>query len=331
MKDYKKPHEILNKITLGWNLGNHLDAHDKKYIIGTNNNKSVEKIVNLWHNPIFNLQCFDELKRHGINCVRIPVTWSNFIIIKNNKLSIRKDVFNYLNELISYGISKEFIIILDMHHDDQTWLKIATTNQEFKKVKLQYIELWKTIANEFKDYDENLIFEGMNEVVDRTDSENHDWWGKKNILFKRLNHLYKLFVKTIRNYGENNKNRTLMISTYGAQIHHHALKHFKMVKDKNTIVDMHYYTRHNTIQHFEEKFAPTFKYLTTKNIPIILGEIGTKKDCLTDFNIIETYLNFAKQHNIKCVLWDNGSSRSFINRETAQLSHKELVAYIKTQ
>ena len=62
MKDYSKAHAILNKISLGWNLGNYLDAHDKKYVIGTNKNKSIKEVVNLWNNPIFNLKCFDTLK-----------------------------------------------------------------------------------------------------------------------------------------------------------------------------------------------------------------------------------------------------------------------------
>lgn len=236
MKKYTQAHKILNKINIGWNLGNHLDAHNKKYVIGTNGAQTVEQVVNLWKNPKFNLKCFNTFSEHGINCVRIPVTWSNFVSIENNKISISKEIFNYLKEIINYGLSKNFVVILDMHHDDQTWLNIAGTNKEFKKVKNQYVSLWEIIAFEFKDYNENLIFEGMNEVIDRSNKEEYDWWGHKQFLFKRLKVLYKLFIKSVRKFSQNNKERTLMISTYGAQIHHNALKNFKMVKDNNTML-----------------------------------------------------------------------------------------------
>lgn len=329
MKDYSKANNILNKINLGWNLGNYLDAHDKQYIIGTSNNKSVDEITALWGNETFNLKCFDELKKYGINCVRIPVTWCNFITIKNKKVSISAELINHLKEIINYGISKDFIIILDMHHDDQTWLKVACSKKEFKQVRNQYKNIWKNIAFEFKDFNENLIFEGMNEVIDRSNPEKFDWWGHNQLHYKRLNSLYNLFVKSVRKFSLENKKRTLMLSTYGAQIHTQALKRFKMVRDKNTIVDLHHYTRLNTIKHLEEQFMSVFQYLTSKNIPIVLGEIGAKKDCFEDFSIIENYLNFAKSHNLKCILWDNGSSRTFINRQTAKLTHNKLKIYLK--
>ena len=80
MKNYNNAFGILNKINLGWNLGNYLDATDREYKIGYSSNKTVEEVVKLWNNPIFNLQCIDRLKDLGINCIRIPVTWCNFII-----------------------------------------------------------------------------------------------------------------------------------------------------------------------------------------------------------------------------------------------------------
>ncbi len=251
---------------------------------------------------------------------RVPVTWYNFVKIENNNLSISLEIINYLKEFINFALKKDFVIIIDMHHDDHTWLNIAGTEKEFKKVKLQYKHIWEIVAREFKNYNENLIFEGMNEIIDRSDSNHSDWWGHNKILFKRLNILYKTFVKTVRKFSMLNKKRTLMISTYGAQIHHNALKHFKMVKDKNIIVDLHHYSIKKDNSYFIEKFEPTFKYLINKNIPIFLGEVGVKKEFIQDFDYIKNYLEFLNLHHIKFALWDNGSDRSFINRETAKFS-----------
>lgn len=321
MKYYSKAHAILNKINLGWNLGNYLDAHDKKYVIGTNKNKSIKEVVNLWNNQIFNLKCFDTLKKHGINCVRIPVTWYNFILIKKNKISISKEVFDHLKEIINYALLNDFIIVLDMHHDDQTWLSVSGTNKEFDRVKKQYEKIWKIIAYEFKDYDKRLIFEGMNEIIDRSNPEKYDWWGHDKTFFKRLYVLYKLFIKSVRRFSKNNKFRTLMISTYGAQIHRHALKYFKMCKDSNIIVDLHYYSKHISVEDLENDFAQTFEYLKKKDIPFFMGEIGMKKELIDNKSAFKTYISFLNSHKIKYALWDNGSSRKFIDRETAQFIH----------
>ena len=329
MKNFQKAHSVLSKINLGWNLGNYLDATDRKYKIGDNSNKSVAEVVNLWHNPTFNLSCIDTFISLGVNCIRIPVTWCNFIINENNNISISKEVVKHLKNIIDYAINKNLYVILDMHHDDHNWLTVACSNKEFKVIKEHFSKIWQIIAFEFKDYGDNLIFEGMNEIVDRSNKEHHDWIGFKKIFYKRLNKLYSVFVKNVRQFSQNNKERTLMISTYGAQIHDIAIKNFKMTKDDNIILDMHFYSRHNDLEYYEKKFKYVFSKLIKKNIPVILGEIGAKKEAVQDFSILKTYLNFAKQHNIKCVLWDNGSSRSFINRETGEFTHNELKDYLK--
>lgn len=318
MKNEKQVNLILNKINLGWNLGNFLDAHDRKFHWQNSQSKTLDYVVNLWKNPIFNLGCFDALKKVNINCVRIPITWSNFINIKDNSLSLSQEFLNYIKNIIDYAIKKDFIIIIDVHHDDQTWLKVACNKKEFKTVCKNYKQLWKLIAYNFKDYNQNLIFEGMNEIIDRSDPEYYDWIGKNKLFYKRLNNLYKIFIKTARKFSQNNKQRTLMISTYGAQIHEIAIKNFSLPKDKNLIVDLHFYSKHTDIEYYQDKFKFVRNYFIDKNIPIILGEIGTKKGYEENLEIIKIYKEYTNSLNIKCVLWDNGTSRKFINRETCE-------------
>jgi len=327
---YTKAFEVLNKIYMGWNVGNYLDAHDKTYQLGTYNPKSVKQVVNLWHNPVFNLRCIDNLKSIGINCLRLPVTFCNFINLKEGVLSISNEVLDHLKNIIGYAISKDFYVILDMHHDDQTWLNIASDKKHFKEVCKLYGGIWRIVAKELKDFDNHLIFEGMNEVIDRSNAEKPDWVGKKKFLFKNLNKLYELFIKAVRNYSLNNIERTLMISTYGAQIHEIALKNFKLPKDENIIVDVHYYSKHSGAEHFESRFSYVKEYFLKKNIPIIIGECGIKKAYMSDFSILSTYLGFAKNNNLKCVLWDNGSTRRVIDRETSELTYLELLNYLKS-
>ena len=320
MRNNEKAYEILNKITMGWNLGNFLDAHDKKFDLNNAQSKSINYVVNLWHNPVFNYNCLDTLKKANINCIRIPITWCNFINIDNNVVIISTNFIEYLKEIVDKALASGFVVIIDMHHDDQTWLKVACTKKEFKRVCNIYKQLWTKISYIFKDYNENLVFEGMNEIIDRSDPEYYDWLGKKKVFFKRISKLYKVFIESVRQFSDNNKERVIMISTYGAQIHDIALKNFKYPKDDNIIVDLHFYSKHTDIEYYNRKFEYVKKYLINKNIPIILGEIGTKKGFEQNIEIIKVYKKYADSLNIKCVLWDNGKGRRFVDRTSGKLT-----------
>ena len=104
MKNKSKQPSILNKINSGWNLGNFLDSHDKSFCWENTKSKNIQNIINLWHNPIFNLKCLDTLKNKGINCIRIPITWCNFINIYKNNISISRDFISYLTKIIDSAI-----------------------------------------------------------------------------------------------------------------------------------------------------------------------------------------------------------------------------------
>ena len=140
--------------------------------------------------------------------------------------------------------------------------------------------------------------------------------------------LYKDFIKSVRKYSVHNTKRTLMISTYGAQLHEKALRYFRLPKDNNIIVDVHFYSKSNDANYYKEKFKNIKTRLIDNHIPVILGECGIKKPYIDDLTILSTYLHIAKQYNIKCVLWDNGSSRKFINRQSAEIINTEFIEYL---
>lgn len=60
--------EITSKMTIGWNLGNSLDA-----TYWTDNPTPVQSVT-AWGNPEPTQQLFDKVKSLGFNTVRIPVT-----------------------------------------------------------------------------------------------------------------------------------------------------------------------------------------------------------------------------------------------------------------
>jgi len=74
--------------------------------------------------------------------------------------------------------------------------------------------IWEQIADNFKNYNEKVIFEGLNEP--RTMYTPYKWTGGNAEERGVINEHYQTFVDTVRASGGNNDKRILMVNTYGA-------------------------------------------------------------------------------------------------------------------
>ena len=92
-------------------------------------------------------------------------------------------------------------VILNVHHENWNDPYEDSYKEASKKLK----NLWKQIANEFKDYGRRLIFEGMNEP--RWRNTNFEWNGGNSEGRSVVNKLNADFVKAVRSTGGNNKYR----------------------------------------------------------------------------------------------------------------------------
>jgi endoglucanase len=115
--------------------------------------------------------------------------------------NINSDWMIQVKEVIDLIVNSNLYCILNIYNDGNygNWLWIGMDSKD------KYFNLWKQIANEFKDYNEYLIFESMNEVYFfsyYTFSFDYD------ILFS----LNQAFVDTIRNSGGNNIERLLIVA-----------------------------------------------------------------------------------------------------------------------
>lgn len=213
--------DLVEDMGLGWNLGNALD--------GTNtwtSSPSPSDIETAWGNVVTTEAMIREVKKAGFNTVRIPVTWWDMTGAAG---TANMDSFDgtvgdaYLarvKEVVDYCIDNGMYAIINTHHDED-WEKNTAQKSKFEK-------LWKQIATYFKDYDQHLVFEGMNEVSFSTsDAMTYN----------------QAFVDTVRATGGNNATRLLICTADSNNTDKALSSSFSMPTDPANMlaVSVHYY------------------------------------------------------------------------------------------
>ena len=79
--------------------------------------------------------------------------------------------------------------------------------------KARYEKLWQQIAEEFRNYDQHLLFEAYNEMLDAQSSWN---FAQTSTAYDAINNYAQSFVNIVRATGGNNAKRNLIINDYGA-------------------------------------------------------------------------------------------------------------------
>nr|AEO51792.1 cellulase [Orpinomyces sp. LT-3] len=305
--------ELVKELTIGWSLGNTLDASCVETL---NYSKDQTASETCWGNVKTTQELYYKLSDLGFNTFRIPTTWSgHFGDAPDYKIS---DVWmKRVHEVVDYALNTGGYAILNIHHE--TWNYAFQKNLESAKKIL--VAIWKQIAAEFADYDEHLIFEGMNEP--RKVGDPAEWTGGDQEGWNFVNEMNALFVKTIRATGGNNANRHLMIPTYAASVNDGSINNFKYPNgDDKVIVSLHSYSPYNfalnngpgAISNFYDGNEIDWVMNTinssfiSKGIPVIIGEFGAmNRDNEDDRERwAEYYIKKATALGIPCVIWDNG-------------------------
>lgn len=331
--DYSKmtASEFVKNISVGWNLGNTLDAIDGE---GLSSETS-------WGNPKTTKAMIKAVKSKGFNTVRIPVSWGNHMD-KNGKID--KEWLDRVQEVVDYAYSQDMFVILNSHHD-RSWIKLDTKNEAAVTKKFKY--LWKQIAERFKNYDERLIFEGLNEP--NTEGSDYQWAGGTKSERQVLNRLLKAFAETVRAAGGKNSTRFILVTPYGASAVYESMAELE-IPDKRSIVSVHAYAPDSISLNLDSKmkkftnrgkeeidsvFSDIKKAYISKGIPVIMGEFGTmnKDNTAERVKAAKYYLQKASSCGIPCIWWDNGlyeidgTSETFalLNRDTLKWYFPDIV------
>ena len=300
------PMELVKEMKIGWNLGNTLDA------IGSGVSINSETA---WGNPRTTQEMIDTIIDQGFNVIRIPVSWGGHMS-GAPYYNVMPTWMDRVQEVVDYAYNRGVYVIVNIHHED--WHFPSEENKDAAAEQLS--ALWTAIATRFRDYDEHLIFEGMNEP--RKTGTNVEWNGGDQEGRDVVNYLDQVFVDAVRATGGNNTIRNLMVPGYAASSADAALKGIVLPQDEHLIVSVHAYSPYdfalNTagrstwdndtrdIDHLMELLDDLF---LSKGVPVIIGEFGAmnKDNEAERVQWAEYYVGKAREYGIPCIWWDNGA------------------------
>lgn len=219
--------DLMSVMGLGWNLGNQMEQSN---CMG--NWKTVTECETSAGNPVATQQTFDGLKSYGVNTVRVPVAWSNFVS-DDGTYTINEELFNRVEEVINYALNDEMYVIINIHWDGGWWGMFGAEEIDAKETPIRdeawkkYKAFWTQISERFKEYSDHLIFEGANEELSGrlNDDYQHPEKGQANQtgklakdandIYKMVNEINQTFVNIVRESGGNNAYRHLLIPGTG--------------------------------------------------------------------------------------------------------------------
>ena len=305
--------ELTADIRIGWNLGNTLDATGGS---GVTQETS-------WGNPKTTRELIQGVKDAGFNAVRIPTTWEKQMDENN---VINAEWMARVKEIVDYAYDLDMYVILNMHHEE--WHQPYADKQEEISAKLN--TCWTQIAEEFKGYDQHLIFEGMNEP--RWKNTQFEWNGGNDEGRQVVNHLNKVFVDAVRATGGNNQYRFLMVCPYAANSGEDALAALEIPDDDRLIVSVHAYipysfalqnpgsdkwvaSKPNCTNEIDTLAEVLDRLFISKGQAVIIGECGAMNRQNEEYRAAwaEYYFSTFKKIGVPCFWWDNGA---FMSGET---------------
>ena len=273
--DFESAKDAVKNMGLGWNLGNTLDAND-----ATKTWKTTEEHETCWGQPVTTPALLKMMKEAGFGAIRVPVTWYQEMDA-NGK--VNDAWMKRVKEVVDYVIDNGMYCLLNVHHDTgadggtfKSWIKASGANYTANKAK--YEGLWKQIAETFKDYDQHLLFEAYNEMLDEKNTWNEPV--DKTDGYKAINDYAKSFVTVVRATGGNNAQRNLVVNTYSASNSSAAMKALELPETTGHIVfQIHNYPNwkdeSTTRQLIDNLISDIKTNLISKGAPVIIGEYAT--------------------------------------------------------
>ena len=151
--------DLVYSITNGWNLGNTMEAWNSwdlnADIFGTG-----ESMEEAWGNPAVTQELIDCVYAHGFRGIRIPCKWDAYYMNIKDPASVDYKIhpnwFKRMREVVDYCMKyPDLKVLMNTHNGD--WDR-ACMEDSVSKYEPILFKVWTQIAENFRDYDERLMF-----------------------------------------------------------------------------------------------------------------------------------------------------------------------------
>ncbi|HKE94347.1 MAG TPA: cellulase family glycosylhydrolase [Povalibacter sp.] len=332
--------ELAQEMSPGWNLGNTLEAMPSE---------------TAWGNPPASQALLNAVRAAGFRSVRIPVSWSQYADANYN---ISPAWMARVTEVVNSARNADLYVIVNIHWDGG-WMQPTYARQA--EVNARLTKLWTQIANNFKGYDDHVLFAGTNEVMVDGD------YGTPTVEYYRVqNSFNQAFVDAVRATGGNNALRHLIVQGFNTNIDH-TVSFATLPADSvahRLMMEVHYYDPYNFTLNTssaiwqwgasatdpaatetwaneswaDAQFQKMKARFVDQGVPVILGEycasLRTEYDPDGIFRARwdEYITRSAHQHGLVPIYWDAGATGNhgsgLFNRVSGAQTYPDLVARI---
>lgn len=345
--------EVAEKMGIGLNLGNTMEAYSANNcdkityewmpVVGSNTPKDYETC---WGAIETTQEIIDGIKACGFKTVRIPVYWGNMMENDGN-WKINDDYIARIKEIVDYCINDDLFVVVNCHHFDEFIIRRHNT-EECVEI---FTNLWTQIAEYFKDYPYNLVFEGFNEYLGGAQFNESGELKDVSLSegYKLTNACNQAFVDAVRATGSYNADRVLIFCGYNTNIDRTTDVGFKVPKDSaqdRLMVSVHYVDNimywmnsignKGWIDYTDSQIKLLEDAFLSKGIPVFMGETSSGypesrfagdaiyKDSSECLEIILTKLT---DKGIIPIIWD--TCDNFYSRTNCKISSKDNEKVIK--
>lgn len=276
---------------------------------------------------------FTVIKKAGFDAVRLPVRFSDYAKDSPGYV-LDKKFMKKLDGHIKYALKKKLVVILDFHH----FLEIMESPEQYKAC---FLSIWEQLAERYKDYPPELIFEVLNEP-------------QKNLSAELWNEYLEEAVSIIRKHDAQ---RYIVVGGphYNSP---HVLDELRLPKADNLILTFHYYEpsdfafqsdpHHAGYEHLSgikwtgsqaemEKLMGDFgrvkEFAEQNNLPVFLGEFGVNGRVPEQYreSWIKAVRSEAEKNNFAWSYWEFASNFGVYDVKTKKWDSVLLAALIGTK
>lgn len=316
--------QIADRIKLGWNAGNTLEASG-----GETN----------WGNPMITQALIDKVKELGFDAVRLPCSWDQYADQTTAKIS--DSWLNRVKDVVQYCINADLYVLLNIHWDGG-WLENHVDAVNKDAVVAKQKAFWEQIATHLRGFDERLMFASANEP-------NADDAAEADILLT----YHQTFIDAVRATGGKNAYRVLVVQAPNTstelavslwkkepvdpavnrlmlEAHNYTPYQFTALSEDASWGKMFYYwgkDHHSTIEpdrnstwgeedYVDQQMTAMKEHFTSLGIPVLMGEYGAFRrgsgplDMATHNASVTHWMKYVTQqaiaNGVLPFVWDTG-------------------------